>query len=74
MRRVDVLRQPLDDHRHSLAAADAHGLDAERLVVGRKVIQQRGGNPGSGHAERMPERDRATGDVELVLVDAQFPR
>jgi hypothetical protein len=25
--------QPLDDHRHALAAAHAHRLQAERLVV-----------------------------------------
>src|SRR5689334_9708973 len=39
-----ILAEPLDDHRHALAAADAHGLQAELLVVGLQIVQQGGGD------------------------------
>jgi hypothetical protein len=28
-----ALREPFDDHRHALTTADAHGLEADALVV-----------------------------------------
>src|SRR3981189_3948541 len=70
----EKLAQPLDDHRHALAAADAHRLKTERLVLCREVVQQRGGDPCARHAERVTQRDRPTGHVEVVLVDAELPR
>ena len=49
-----------------MAAADAHGLDAELLVVPLQRVDQRAGDAGAGHAERVADRDRAAVDVELV--------
>ena len=64
--------QPLEDHRHALAAADAHGDQAGRLVV--PVCSELSivvCEPGAGHAERVADRDRAAVDVEPVEVDAE---
>ena len=58
---LETLAQPLEDHRHPLAAADAHGLQAERLVLGLQVVEQGGGDASTGHTERVTQRDRATG-------------
>src|SRR5262245_31640746 len=55
--------QPLDHHGHALPAAHAHRLQAERLVVELEAVQQGGGDPGPGHAERVPDRDRSAVDV-----------
>src|SRR5215470_4705494 len=62
--------KPLDHHGHALAAAHAHRLQAERLVVELEAVQQGGGDPRPGHAERVPDRDRPAVDVQLVDVDA----
>src|SRR5215217_8137183 len=66
------LRESLDDHRHALAAADAHRLQTERLVLCRKVVQQRGGDTRTRHTERVTQRDRPAGHVELVQIHAQL--
>src|SRR6476661_4582270 len=63
--------QALDDHGHALAAADAHRLDAERLVRLLEAVDQGGHDAGTGHAERVTEGDRPTVDVELVVGDAE---
>ena len=42
------------------------------LVVVCEAVEQRGRDPGAGHAERVPEGDRAAVDVELVDVDAEL--
>src|SRR5699024_236614 len=64
--------QALEHHRHALAAADAHGLDAEGLVLLAQVVEQGRGDARTGHAERVAQCDRAARDVQLVLVDAQL--
>src|SRR5258708_8052975 len=65
--------EPLEDHRHALAAAHAHCLQTEALVVELQAVQQGRGDPGPGHAERIPYRDRAAIDVQLRDVDVQVP-
>src|SRR6202046_3322759 len=35
---VEPLAKPFEDHRHALAAADAHGLEAGGLVVGLEAV------------------------------------
>jgi hypothetical protein len=60
------LIEALDDHGHALAAADAHRLDAERLVGLLEAVDQRGHDAGAGHAERVAEGDGAAVHVELV--------
>src|SRR4051812_38471014 len=62
-----ALRQALDEDGHALAAADAHRLDAPRLVVGPQVVDQRAHDAGAGHAERVAEGDRAAVRVQLIL-------
>src|SRR6476619_5965414 len=63
--------EALEDHGHALAAADAHGLEAELLVPALQAVEQRGGDPRAGGAERVALRDRAAVHVEPVEVDAQ---
>src|SRR5215213_10859439 len=58
--------QPLDEHRHSLPAADAHRLEADRRVQRVEVVEQGAHDPGAGHAVRVAERDRAAVRVELL--------
>ena len=50
--------EALDDHGHALAAADAHALHAEGLVLVLQAVDQGGHDPGAGHAERVAEGDR----------------
>src|ERR1700738_4450737 len=59
--------QPLDQHRHPLHTADAHRPQADRPVALLQTVDQRRHDPGSGHPERMPERDRSALRVELAL-------
>ena len=40
--------EALEDHGHALAAADAHGLEAELLVPALQAVEQRGGDPRAG--------------------------
>ena len=40
-------------------------------VGGLQAVEQRAGDAGAGHAERVADRDRAAVHVELVDVDAQ---
>src|SRR5260370_2175826 len=63
--------EPFEHHGHALPAADAHGFEPELLVVELQRVDQRGGDPGAGHAERVTHRDGAAVDVQLVDVDAQ---
>ena len=59
--------QALDDHRHALAAADAHRLEAVAACrASSRPLMQRGHDAGAGHAERVAERDRAAVHVELL--------
>src|SRR5438876_10941755 len=64
------LVESLDDHRHTLAAANAHGFQADGLVAGDQAVEQGGGDPGAGHAERVAQRDGTAVHVEPVDVDA----
>ena len=41
------------------------------LVLGLQAVDQRAGDAGAGHAERVADGDGAAVDVELVEVDAQ---
>ena len=43
------------------------------LVVGLQAVDQRAGDPGAGHAERVADGDRAAVHVQPVDVDAQVP-
>src|SRR5213080_1259052 len=63
--------EALEHHRHALAAADAHGLQPEGAVLRLQTVEQRAGDAGAGHAERVADGDRAAVHVQLVDVDAQ---
>src|SRR5207244_10406409 len=53
--------------------ANAHGLEADRLVGGLEVVDQRAHDAGARHAERVAEVDGPTVGVELALdVDAEL--
>src|ERR1700733_1915160 len=67
------LGEALEDRGHALPAADAHGLQAEGLVVELEAVEDGGGDPRPGHAERVAHRDGAAVHVQLVDVDAQLP-
>src|SRR4029077_3284960 len=65
--------QALDDHRHALASADAHRLEADRLVRRLEAIEERRHDAGAGHPERVPEGDRTAVHIQLVPIDAEVP-
>src|SRR6185437_12875948 len=65
------LAQPLQDQRHPLAAADAHRLQPELLVVPLQRVDQRAGDARAGHPEGVADGDRAAVHVQLVQVDPQ---
>src|SRR5262245_13690227 len=58
----------------TLTAADAHRRQPPLLVVEAQRVRQRARDPGTGHAERVADRDRAAIDVQPVEVDAQVAR
>src|SRR5438067_6099953 len=58
--------EPLDEHRHPLAAAHAHRLEPDRRVERLEVVEERAHDPGAGHAVRVAERDRAAVRVQLL--------
>src|SRR5439155_16826268 len=70
------LGEALQDRGHALAAADAHRLEAEGLVVELEPVDEGGGDAGAGHAERVPDGDGAAVHVELVAerVEPDLPR
>src|SRR5207302_5659545 len=72
---VPRLTKTLDDHRHPLAAAHAHGFQADRLVFRDEAVQQGAEDAGPRHPEGMAERDRAAVRIELVAewIDAELP-
>src|SRR4030095_1494533 len=61
------LEQPGGAH----AAADAHRDDAPALALPLQLEQQRAGHPGTGHAVRMSDGDRAAVRVQLIHRDAE---
>src|SRR4030081_2190236 len=67
-----LLVQPFPKHRHSLAAAHPHRLQADRFVFRREAVQQGAEDASPGHAEGMAERNRAAVRIQLVTegVDA----
>src|SRR5207248_6343388 len=69
-----ALVQPLDEHGHALAAADAHRLEPDRAVHRLEVVEQRSHDPRASHPVRMAKRDRTAVRVELVAerVDADL--
>ena len=66
------LGEALDDHRHALAATDAHRLEADGAAGVLEAVEQRGHDAGAGHAERVAEGDGAAVDVQLVVADAEL--
>src|SRR5690349_19404400 len=60
---VPSLAEPLDDHGHALAAADAHRLQADGHVPLDQSVEQGVGDARAGHAEGVPHGDRAAVDV-----------
>ena len=71
MTRIGSLAEPLHDHGHALAAADAHRLEAEGLAAVLEAVEQRGHDAGARLTEGVAERDGAAVDVELVPADAE---
>src|SRR5258708_20674600 len=65
--------EALHDHRHPLAAADTHGLQAEGPVPRLQVIDEGRHDTDAGHPERVAERDRAAMRVEPIHVPVQLP-
>src|SRR5258708_9155602 len=63
---VRGLVQAFHDHRHPLAAADAHRLEPGGLVLFTQTAQQRAQHARPAHPERVAKRDRAAVRVELV--------
>src|SRR5437764_1211726 len=68
--------EALDHHGHALAAADAHRLEPELLVVVLQRVDERRRDPRTGHAEGVADGDGAAVDIELVAewVDADLAR
>src|SRR4029079_9837578 len=66
--------QSLDDHCHSLSSTDTHRFESECLIGVLEPMDERCHDSGSGHAERMAERDRSTVHVELVHRDVEVAR
>src|SRR5947207_12358429 len=57
--------EPLEDHRHALAAADAHGFKTQGGVMELQAVQEGGSDARPGHAERVTDRDRPAVHVQL---------
>src|SRR5262249_56521379 len=58
--------------RAALATADAHGDDAPLGLAAMAFLQDVAGEPRTGHAEGMADRDRAAIDVVLGGIDAEL--
>src|SRR5207244_728811 len=56
----------------ALAAADAHRNDAPLGLAPAAFLQDVAGETRAGHAERVPDRDRAAVDIVLLGVDAEL--
>ncbi len=63
---IDYLAKALNDHCHTLATTDAHGLHAVGLVFPLKTIDEGCHDACTGHAEWVTKRNSTTVDVELV--------
>src|SRR4051812_1932334 len=60
-----------ENDRVALPAAGADRRAAEAAAATAQLVDQRAEDPGAGRADRMPERDGAAVDVDLLLVDAE---
>src|SRR5687767_13919908 len=61
----------LEEAGGALAAADAHRHDAPLGAAALTLLEDVAGAPCAGHAERVPDRDRAAVDVVLLGIDAE---
>src|SRR5450631_2325537 len=61
------------DERVSLPATTAQGRRAHAATTALELKDQVQRDPGPRHADRVPDRDRASVDVDLVRVDPQKP-
>src|SRR5205085_6509267 len=66
-----VASSAFDAHRDAHAAADAQRREALFGVALLHLEQQRGQHARAGRADRMPDRDRAAVDVDLVGIPAK---
>ena len=55
-----------------MAAAHAHGFEADGVVGVLEAVEQGAHDARPGHAEGVAQSDRAAVGVELVVVDAQL--
>ena len=72
---LDLSHRPsssLDDHRDSLAAADARGGEAVARLAAPQLEHQGQQQPRAGGAQRMAERDGAAVDVGALAVEAEL--
>src|SRR5690349_3678130 len=58
--------------RDALAYPDAHGRCRAAAAPTAQLVQERGGDPGSGTAQRMADGDRAAVDVDQVFVELEL--
>src|SRR5437660_12727699 len=63
----------LDDDRVALATARADRRAPEAAAAAAQLVHERAQDARAGGSDRVPEGDRATVDVDLVLVDPEHP-
>src|SRR5262245_38536504 len=63
---------PLDRQGHAHPAADAEAREALLRVALDHLVDERDQDPASRGADRMPDRDRPTVDVDLLRVPSQL--
>ena len=68
---AQAARDP-DDEGVALAAAAAERRRADAAAATLELERQVQGDPGAGHADRVPQGDRAAVDVDLVGVEAEL--
>src|SRR6185437_2569574 len=67
-KRVGAPSRLLEDRGDALAAADAHGFQAVLAVAAVQLAQQVGEDPSAGGADRVPEADARSVDVQAVAL------
>src|ERR1700722_9411998 len=68
---VSAVMSDLDDERVALPATGADGDAAEAAAATAQLVDDAAKDAGTGGADRVAERDGASVDVDLVLVDAE---